>query len=339
MHKNLTSALKPAIRHAVIKKKQLVKKLKTPSQAELDNSPANPLKSEAVLDLPKKLPPRLDTRNKSKDKTSKSGPSAPIHYKQVSMCSAEEQVTLTLNSNDWLFTQATGIVSCNIESKYKVTPNTSMFINSNGIGFPSEVIKKYYRSFIGAHNYKNHEQDPKKSFGVVLDAVLRKVPVTDQIRGTKTDETNYYVDLLVATNRKVNPTWCDAIESGVVKFLSMGCTAHTLQCSQCGKKSSNPLENCYHMSMESNLFYIDSSGDKRITASLVLDETDETDEDPLVFTEISYLTVNPAFPSAIMGYVLNPGPNKTVSVTMPAKYANKEAFRVWAKHITFSKGN
>jgi hypothetical protein len=330
----LNAKVSPAIRQAVTKKKKKAKK----RLFVKDGDKKTKLGEDKVIikTLPKKLPPRLDTRNKKKDTQSKTGPSIPVPYKEISMCSAEEQVTMTLNSDDWLFTQATGIVSCNVEGKFKVTKNTAPFINSNGIGFPSEVLAKYYKSFIGAHNYRNHEQDPKKSYGVVLDAVLRKVPVKSVITGKKTDETNYYVDLLIATNRKVHKEWCKAIESGVVKFLSMGCMAHTLQCSQCGKKSHNSLENCYHMNMETGLFFIDSSGDKRITASLVVDEKTD-DDDPLNFIEISYLTVNPAFPSAIMGYVLNPGPNKTVTVSVPAKYAKREAFQVWSKYIQFGK--
>lgn len=332
---NIDARVAPAIRHAVIRKKKELKKRPVIKKND-DNKPSGEDKT-IIKVLPKKLPPRLDTRNKTKDTQSKTGPSEPVPYKKISMCSAEEQVSLTLNSDDWLFTQATGIVSCNVENKFKVTRNTSKFINSNGVGFPSEVLAKYYRSFIGAHNYKNHEQDPKKSYGVVLDAVLRKVPIVSDVTGKATGETNYYVDLLIATNKKVHPDWCKAIEDGVVKFLSMGCMAHTLQCSQCGKKSHSPIENCYHMNMETGLFYIDSTGERRITANLVVDEQTDEKEEPLTFVEISYLTVNPAFPSAIMGYVLNPGPGKTVTVSMPAKYAKKEAFQVWSKYIQFGK--
>lgn len=244
--------------------------------------------------------------------------------------SQKENVTLSFNSNDWLFTQVTAISSVIIDKDGNVDADTAKYVNGNGNCWSNEDLKKYYRTFVGAHNYKNHEQDARKSYGVVIDARLRKLNVTK-------DKFVYYVDLLIATNRVVHPDWVQKIEQGAVRYVSMGCESTAVRCTRCGKIVTNENEYCSHLLLEKNYFYFKNNGDKFIIAEQVIDSPNHDGESFINFIEISYLTENPAFKGAAKSHTLKLPKGVDMKVTIPAKYFEKEAFQVWKKYIKVIK--
>lgn len=240
-------------------------------------------------------------------------------------------VMITLNSKDWLLTQTTAVSSVNIFDGYKITPSTSQFVNNNGNSWDTELLKKIYKTFIGCHNYKNHVQKPELSRGIVLDAAPRKIWLNK-------NEWNLYIDILVATSKKEYPDWCKAIEDGVIKYGSVGCSCSTLQCSKCGEIASGPSDFCSHMRWEKGQYYIDKDTGMRLRVSrMVTAYPNKKGERCCNFTEWSYLDNNPAYVGAALAYVL-PIPNDTnVTFACDKRILNREAFQIWKKDFVSVK--
>ena len=95
--------------------------------------------------------------------------------------SSDGTITLSFKASDWLFTQVTAISSVLLHegSKFLIDPATAKFVNGNANCWTDDTVRKYYRSFVGAHNFKDHEQDKNKSYGVVIDAVLRPMRIAE----------------------------------------------------------------------------------------------------------------------------------------------------------------
>lgn len=93
---------------------------------------------------------------------------------------------------------------------YRITRNTQKFINDNNDAFSQGVLKKSYRTFVGAENFLEHVQVAALSKGKILDSALRDVGES------------FYVDILVATD-KFHEELCAAILDGTVDKMSMGC--------------------------------------------------------------------------------------------------------------------
>jgi len=100
-----------------------------------------------------------------------------------------------------------------------------------------EGDNSYVAEGVTVHNCE-HVQIPELSKGKVVDAVLRDVPIGKDKNGKEI--TTYYVDLLVATDRK-HQDLVRKIEAGIMNSLSMGCfcagTLITL-----GDGSKKPIE-------------------------------------------------------------------------------------------------
>jgi len=108
----------------------------------------------------------------------------------------------------------------NPNSDYYIHPSFSKYVNNNGDAWSKQMLASCYRSFVGSHNYLEHIQIPELSKGRVIDAILREVPVG--VDKTGKELSTYYVDILVATERKHRKLIAD-IQSGKLNSLSMGC--------------------------------------------------------------------------------------------------------------------
>ncbi|EJF05930.1 hypothetical protein ThvES_00020100, partial [Thiovulum sp. ES] len=265
------------------------------------------------------LPPRVDKRDKLPEEphTSKTV-NKPIEACEGYSCSSNSSGSSNLEivhknkeknkgmskssklmrfkADDWVFTQVTAITSAKKTKDGKVSQNSFQYVNTNGIAISNEDLLKYYKSFIGSHNYKDHEQEVSKSYGVVLDAVIRPV--------NKTGDTVYYVDLLIATNRHKDPAWARAIETQKVKYVSMGADSSSIQCSKCGNIAVKDTDICEHLLFETGLFYIDKDGNKQITSGWISDKKSDYSIGSIEFEEISYLTVSPAYRASALSYVI-----------------------------------
>ncbi len=95
-------------------------------------------------------------------------------------------------------------------SDFRVTPETSKYINNNFDAWSRGVLGKSFSTFIGGHNFVEHVQQENLSKGRIIDAVARDVGES------------LYIDILIATHRK-HSSLVKAIESGAMGTLSMGC--------------------------------------------------------------------------------------------------------------------
>lgn len=234
-----------------------------------------------------------------------------------------DPVYITLNSDKWLLTQTTAVSSVNLFDGYKITPATAKFVNNNGNSWDTELLLKIYKTFIGAHNYKDHVQDPTKSRGIVLDAVPRRIKLTE-------NEHNVYIDILVATNKTEYPDWCKAIESGKIKYGSVGCSCSTLQCSRCGHIASGPSEFCEHMRWQRGQYFIDPiSGDRLRVANMVKNYPNKEGKTQCNFKEWSYLDNNPAYVGAALAYVIDIPKHTNVTFECDRRILKRQAYRIW----------
>jgi len=213
------------------------------------------------------------------------------------------------NPDDYLLTHCTIIASVNVENAptpvsfknektqnnfkklegsadYYITPDTSKYINSNGDAWTKELLKKTYKTFIGAENYLEHLQDPKYSKGKILDAALREVD----------DGKSLFVDILVATNKK-HKDLVNKISSGELTTLSMGAAVDFTICTKCGRVATDETELCEHIKYEKkNSFISEHDGKKRVVAELC---GSPLYEDSNKFIEGSWVE-NPAFVGAVL---------------------------------------
>ena len=136
-------------------------------------------------------------------------------------------------------------------------------VNNNGNAWSNEVLLSTFKSFVGGENYLEHVQVPELSKGKILDAVARPV----HFKGARGEANIYYIDILVATNRK-HDELVGKIASGELTTLSMGCLADYVQCSKCGKVLGDNDPNCSHLDNEMLHKYIDKKGVQRIVSEL-----------------------------------------------------------------------
>ena len=177
-------------------------------------------------------------------------------------------------------------------SDWLIHPAFSQFVNNNGDAWSKKMLAASYKTFIGANNYQEHIQIPELSKGKVIDAALREVPVGKDASGK--DLTTYYVDILVATERK-HKDLIAKIESGAINSMSMGCRIQFSQCSKCGKKAVDETQACAHVRYEKNSTFIDDFGVTRKVAELC-GRFDEPES--VVFIDASWVA-NPAFTGAV----------------------------------------
>jgi len=169
---------------------------------------------------------------------------------------------------------------------YYITPETAKYVNANGDAWSRGLLKKSYKTFIGAQNYVEHVQDPTLSKGKILDAVIREVD----------DNKSVFVDILVATNKK-HKDLVGKIKTGELTTLSMGSIVAFTICTECGRVASDETELCHHIQfLKRNKFISENDGKKRPIAELcghyLYPESNE-------FIEGSWVET-PAFKGAVM---------------------------------------
>ena len=140
-------------------------------------------------------------------------------------------------------------------SDYWITPRTAKYLNNNGDGWSRQVLLKSYRTFIGAFSFVEHVQMEELSKGRIIDAVARDVG--DSI----------YVDILVANDRK-HRDLIEAIESGKMDTLSMGCTIDGSQCTKCGHWAADETEMCDCVKYSKLSTFYDPLGRQRVVGEL-----------------------------------------------------------------------
>jgi hypothetical protein len=109
-------------------------------------------------------------------------------------------------------------------------------INQNYDGWPSEDLKKSYRTFIGKPVFVNHQNfDPKKARGKVVAARYIE------------NGNDRYVETVMEIDAKRFPILAHEIISGGMDSVSMGVEAGFTICSYCGNKAVDTPEFCAHV--------------------------------------------------------------------------------------------
>lgn len=196
-------------------------------------------------------------------------------------------------------------------SDYRVTSETDKYINNNLDCWSRGVIKKSYKTFVGAHNFVEHVQIEELSKGRIIDAVLRDIGES------------IYVDILVATDKK-HEDLVSQIISGEMNGMSMGCSVDFTICTKCGHVASDEAQMCTHVKYEKGNTFYDESGNKHRVAELCGHET-EGDTGGVTFIEASWVSV-PAFRGAVARNTLEIPTKKASLNSVPSKWIEKSAF-------------
>ena len=120
---------------------------------------------------------------------------------------------------------------------YRVTSETDKYINNNLDCWSRGVIKRSYKTFVGAHNFVEHVQVEELSKGRIIDAVMRDIGES------------IYVDILVATDGK-HEDLVRQILSGEMNGMSMGCSVDFTICTKCGHVAADEPQMCRHVKYE-----------------------------------------------------------------------------------------
>lgn len=173
---------------------------------------------------------------------------------------------------------------------FYVTVGTSKYINNNHDAFERKLLLAAFRTFVGGQNYVEHVQIPELSKGRIIDAAARDIG--DSI----------YIDILVATERK-HKALVEAITSGQLGTLSMGCQVSFTVCSKCGNSAEDETQLCRHIKYEKGNYFLDAKGQRRKIAELCGHISAEPGS--VKFIEASWVA-NPAFKGAVMRNILDP---------------------------------
>lgn len=171
-------------------------------------------------------------------------------------------------------------------------------VNKNYDGWPSDVLKTSYRSFLHRPVFVEHNNDnPLRARGVIVDAQLH---IEDAKTASEIDD--YYktaadnhkpptwVELLLEIDAERFPKLAKAIIDGDIDGFSMGANVEKTTCSVCANVASDVHEFCDHIQHKgayydsydshgnrtSKLAYEDCDGVDFFEISAVFDPADET---------------------------------------------------------------
>lgn len=106
--------------------------------------------------------------------------------------------------------------------------------NKNFDYFPEAELKQWYKTFLTAHVFKNHENKKiEDSIGDVLAAEW-----VDDMKS---------VYLTIRIDRRIAPTIVRGFEKGFMTDVSMGCRVDHVVCSYCGKSAKTRFDYCEHL--------------------------------------------------------------------------------------------
>lgn len=182
---------------------------------------------------------------------------------------------------------------------YYISVGTAKYVNNNHDAWERKLLLAAYKTFIGAENYVEHIQIPELSKGKIIDAAARDIG--DSI----------YVDILVATDKK-HKALIDAITSGQLGTLSMGCHVGFTTCTKCGNVAEDELQLCRHIKYQKGNWFIDAMGKRRKIAELC----GHIDREPgsVKFIEGSWVA-SPAFTGAVLRNILDPSTAQMAEAT------------------------
>jgi hypothetical protein len=190
---------------------------------------------------------------------------------------------------------------------FYVTPGTTKYVNNNQDCWERKLLLASFRTFIGGENYVEHIQIPELSKGKIIDAAARDIGES------------VYVDILIATDRK-HKSLIEAITSGQLSTLSMGCHVSFTVCTKCGNVAEDETQLCRHIKYEKGNWFLDGKGQRRKIAELCGHITKEPGS--VKFIEGSWVA-HPAFSGAVLRSILDP---KTAELAEAARHKIQVAY-------------
>jgi hypothetical protein len=214
---------------------------------------------------------------------------AEIHGRRASQGIQKFAAKVT-DPSKFILTHCTIMASVACEDGHEdwlIKPECSHLVNNNDDAWENTVLAQSYKTFQGSFNFVEHYQNSKASKGYIVDSILRKIKLTD-------DVWVYYCDILVATDLKHTQLVTD-IKSGKVKYLSMGCVTDLITCSYCGASNDGIGVACSHLANYKGRFLSDHDGVPRRVAELCGHKS--LPGGGVRFVEASWVAT-PAFPGA-----------------------------------------
>jgi len=190
---------------------------------------------------------------------------------------------------------------------FYVSSGTAKYVNNNQDCWERKLLLASFRTFIGGENYVEHIQIPELSKGKIIDAAARDIGES------------VYVDILIATDRK-HKSLIEAITSGQLSTLSMGCHVGFTICTKCGNVAEDETQLCRHIKYEKGNWFLDAKGQRRKIAELCGHITKEPGS--VKFIEGSWVA-HPAFSGAVLRSILDP---KTAELAEAARQKIQVAY-------------
>jgi hypothetical protein len=189
-----------------------------------------------------------------------------------------QKAVCDIDLDNYIYIHTTIMASVNIEpaSDYFITRDTEKYINTNGDAWPREQLIKDYNTFKSATVYVEHDQNPERAKGKVLDAIARDMGDT------------ILIDLLFCIDRR-HDDLVHNVETGIANAVSMGCTTKYTICSICGNVAHDEKEYCTHVKRQKNQMIKCVDGVYRKACELCYDSN---------FYDCS-VVANPAFAGAV----------------------------------------
>jgi len=184
---------------------------------------------------------------------------------------------------------------------YTRTRAISARVNQNFDGFPSEELKKSYKTFLGKPVFVNHENaDPTKARGRVVAALFVE------------NGNDKYIDVIQEVNAIKYPKLARELTTGGLDAVSMGCSAERTICSYCGNVATGMFDMCTHVLNNKGQKLSRRNPDGTIESVLVYEECRD-----IGFFELSYV-FDPADETALVSNVLVAA--KTAARSNKARY-------------------
>lgn len=166
---------------------------------------------------------------------------------------------------------------------YTTVRAISSRVNRNFDFWSEEELKGTYKSFVKKPIFVDHyNSDKRKTRGVILDSKFYP----------RTDEDDAWVELLLEIDAKTYPKLAQAILSGRLNTVSMGCNVEYTECSVCGKKIYTSKDNCIHIRSKGAVYRFKNPSTGALESTLAFEKCHGSS-----FFEISYV-FDPADPSA-----------------------------------------
>lgn len=173
-----------------------------------------------------------------------------------------------------------------------IRANTTSVFNDNHDGFSRDELLRFdprlrtavYLTYREKPHHVNHRTDnPKRARGIILDAHYNaeSTPLSscpgcgaETKKRANRDASNInckrcgtvvndeFVEILVAVDKKKDPAFARAVQSGQLRFGSMGCTCSETVCNVCNNVARTRAEFCKHIASHKGSYWAKAASDK-----------------------------------------------------------------------------